>query len=192
MYQIWRIYLDFWGHDCKKWVWPTFGCKLGQSDPIVMQLKLGMSSHPLNVYKEFQIDISKPVEEKSWKRGRTDGQTDRRTDGHCNGIIRPLFKRAYKNVWTDFRDRPIMTKLARIHTPPIHKNLKNQITFRTLSIMLLTIFLSNNTSHNICYVRNSIIQMVVENQCFVFVFAHARSNIGHTLGMCNSRSINSS
>ena len=79
MYQIWRIYLDLWGHDCKKWVWPTFGCKLGQNDPIVMQLKLDMSCHLLNVYTKFQIDISKHVEEKSGKRGRTDGQTDGRT-----------------------------------------------------------------------------------------------------------------
>ena len=90
MYQIWRIYLDLWGHDCKKWVWPTFGCKLGQSDPIVMQLKLGMPCHLLNVYTKFQIDISKHVEEKSGKRGRT--------DGHCHGIIRPFFKRAYKKT----------------------------------------------------------------------------------------------
>ena len=49
VYQIWRFYLDLWGHDCKKWVWPTLGCKLGQSDPIVMQLKLEMSCHLLNV-----------------------------------------------------------------------------------------------------------------------------------------------
>ena len=79
MYQIWRIYLDLWGHDCKKWVWPTFGCKLGQIDPIVMQLKLDMSCHLLNAYTKFQIDISKHVEEKSGKRGRTDGRTDGRT-----------------------------------------------------------------------------------------------------------------
>ena len=58
----------------------TFGCKLGQSDPIVMQLKLDMSCHLLNVYTKFQIDISKHVEEKSGKPGRTDGQTDGRTD----------------------------------------------------------------------------------------------------------------
>ena len=80
MFQIWRIYLDLWGHDCKKCVWPTFGCKLGQSDPIVMQLKFDMSCHLLNVYTKFQIDISKHVEEKSGKHGRTDGQTDGRTD----------------------------------------------------------------------------------------------------------------
>ena len=64
----------------QKWVWPTFGCKLGQSDSIVMQLKLDMSCHLLNVYTKFQIDISKHVEERSGKRGRTDGQTDGRTD----------------------------------------------------------------------------------------------------------------
>ena len=46
-----------------------------------MQLKLHMSRHLLNIYTKFQIDISKHVEEKSGKRGRTDGQTDRRTDG---------------------------------------------------------------------------------------------------------------
>ena len=61
-----------------------------------MQLKLDMSCHLLNVYTKFQIDISKHVEEKSGKRGRTDGrtdgQTDRRTDGHCHGIIRPVFQ----------------------------------------------------------------------------------------------------
>ena len=60
----------------QKCVWPTFGCKLGQSDPIVMQLKLDMSCHLLNVYTKFLIDISKHVEEKSGKRGRTDGRRD--------------------------------------------------------------------------------------------------------------------
>ena len=45
-----------------------------------MQLKLDMSCHLLYAYTKFQIDISKHVEEKSWKRGRTDGRTDRRTD----------------------------------------------------------------------------------------------------------------
>ena len=74
----------------KKWVWPTFGCKLGQNDPIVMQLKLDMSCHLLNVYTKFQIDISKHVEEKSGKRGRTDGQTLPRhnTSRFSNGRIK--------------------------------------------------------------------------------------------------------
>ena len=61
MYQIWLIYLDFGGHDCIKWVWPTFGCKLGQSDPIEMQLKLYMLYHLLNVKTKFKIDILNDV-----------------------------------------------------------------------------------------------------------------------------------
>ena len=51
------------------------GCKLGQSDPIVMKLKLDMSCHPLNAYTKFQIDISKHVEKSPENSdGRTDGQ----------------------------------------------------------------------------------------------------------------------
>ena len=46
-----------------------------------MQVRLDMSCHLLNVYTKFQIDISKHVEEKSGKRGRTDGRTEGRTDG---------------------------------------------------------------------------------------------------------------
>ena len=61
-------------------VWPTFGCKLGQNDQIVMQLKLDLLCYLLNVYTKFEIDISKHVEEKSRKRGRTDGRADGRTD----------------------------------------------------------------------------------------------------------------
>ena len=87
-----------------KWVWPTFGYEQGQSDPIVMQLKLDMSCHLLNVYTKFQIDISKHVEEKSRKRGRTDGRTDGQTDGHCHGIIRPVFQNtmAQWSKWVSF------------------------------------------------------------------------------------------
>ena len=62
-----------------KYVWPTFGCKLGRSDTIVMQLKLDVSCHLLNVYNKFQIDISKHVEEKSGKPGRTDRRAGGRT-----------------------------------------------------------------------------------------------------------------
>ena len=57
------------------------------------KIKLDMSCHLLNAYTKFQIDISKHVEKKSGKLGRTDGQTD----GHCHSIIRPFFKRAYNN-----------------------------------------------------------------------------------------------
>ena len=65
-----------------------------------MKLKLDMSCHLLNAYTKFQIDISKHVEKKSGKLGRTDGRTDGQTDGHCHSIIRPFFKRAYKNEIT--------------------------------------------------------------------------------------------
>ena len=49
-----------------------------------MQLKLDMSCHLLNAYTKFQIDISKHVEEKSGKRGRTDGRTEGQTDGRTD------------------------------------------------------------------------------------------------------------
>ena len=62
-----------------------------------MKLKLDMSCHLLNAYTKFQIDISKHLEKKSGKLGRTDGRTDGQTDGHCHSIIRPFFKRAYNN-----------------------------------------------------------------------------------------------
>ena len=49
-----------------------FGCKLDQSDPIVIKLKLDMSCHLLNVYTKFQIDVSKHVEKV--RKTRTDGR----------------------------------------------------------------------------------------------------------------------
>ena len=60
----------------------TLGCKLGQSDPIVMTLKLDMSCHLLNVYTKFQINISK-CDEKSRK--SLDGRTDRWREGRTDG-----------------------------------------------------------------------------------------------------------
>ena len=45
-----------------------------------MKLKLDMLCHLLNAYTKFQIDISKHVEKKSGKLGRTDGWTDGPTD----------------------------------------------------------------------------------------------------------------
>ena len=49
-----------------------------------MQLKLDMSCHLLNVYTKFQLDISKHIEEKSGKPGRTDGRMDGQTDGRTD------------------------------------------------------------------------------------------------------------
>ena len=51
-----------------------------------MKLKLDMSCHLLNAYTKFQIDISKHVEKKSGKLGRTDGQTD----GHCHSTYKKI------------------------------------------------------------------------------------------------------
>ena len=63
---------------CKKGVWPTLGCKVSQSDPIVMKLKLDLSCRLLNVYTKLQTDISKHVEKV--RKTRTDGWTDGQVD----------------------------------------------------------------------------------------------------------------
>ena len=53
-----------------------FDCKLGQSDPLMIKLKLDMSCHLLNVYTKFQNDIGKHVEKSPENSdGRTDGRT---------------------------------------------------------------------------------------------------------------------
>ena len=91
MYQLWRTYLDLWGHACKKRVWLSLGCKVGKLEPIMMTLKLDMSYHPLNLYTKFQIDISKHVGKKYGKLERTN---------------RWKYRRAYKNI--------IMIDLTRI------------------------------------------------------------------------------
>ena len=54
----------------QKLVWLTFGCKLGQNDPIVMKLKLDMC-HLRNVYNKFEIGMLKKVR-KTQTYGRTD------------------------------------------------------------------------------------------------------------------------
>ena len=41
-----------------------------------MKLKLDMLCHLLNAFTKFEIDISKHVEKKSGKLGRTDRRTD--------------------------------------------------------------------------------------------------------------------
>ena len=45
--------LSLRGHDCKKCVRPTFGCKVVQSDTITMKLKLDMLCSLLNVFTKF-------------------------------------------------------------------------------------------------------------------------------------------
>ena len=65
----------FW----KKGVWPTFGCKARQSDPIAMKIK--HTANLLNEYIKYQIDISKYVET-SLK--NSDGLVDWQTDVWAN------------------------------------------------------------------------------------------------------------
>ena len=48
--------------NAEKQLWIIFGCKVGQSVPIVRKLKLDLWRHILDVYTKFQIDISKHVE----------------------------------------------------------------------------------------------------------------------------------
>ena len=50
-----------------KWLWPIFGCKVGQSGPIGIKLELDVLHHLLHVYAKFQTDISKHVEKKPGK-----------------------------------------------------------------------------------------------------------------------------
>ena len=81
MYHIWSIHLDLWGHGCKKWVWPSFGCKISKNVSIAIKLNLGMSCHIINVYTKVQIDIKQHFEKiKLGKHGRRDGRRDRPTD----------------------------------------------------------------------------------------------------------------
>ena len=50
-----------------KWLWPIFGCKVGQNVPIGMKLELDVWYHLLDVYGKFQTDILKHVQIKSGK-----------------------------------------------------------------------------------------------------------------------------
>ena len=50
-----------------KWLWPTFGSKVGQSVQIGMKLELDVWHHPLDVYAKFQTDILQHVQKKSGK-----------------------------------------------------------------------------------------------------------------------------
>ena len=38
-----------------KWLWPIFGCKVGQSVQIGMKLELDVWHHPLDVYPSFKL-----------------------------------------------------------------------------------------------------------------------------------------
>ena len=59
VYKIWALYTIFGAMKAEKCLWPIFGCKVGQSVPIVMKLKLNLWLHLLNVYTKFQIKPGK-------------------------------------------------------------------------------------------------------------------------------------
>ena len=63
-----------------------------------MALKLDLTCIKIKWYTKFQLNISKHVGEKCGKLWRTDGRTETRTDGHHHTIIRPVWRRAYKNI----------------------------------------------------------------------------------------------
>ena len=64
VYQIWGLYIILKAMNADKWLWPMFGCKVGQSVLIGMKLELDMWHHLLDVYAKFQTDISKHVQKK--------------------------------------------------------------------------------------------------------------------------------
>ena len=67
VYQIWSLCMIFKAMNADKWLWPIFGCKVGQSVQIGIKLELDVWHHPLNVYAKFQTDISKHVQKMSGK-----------------------------------------------------------------------------------------------------------------------------
>ena len=74
-----------------------------------MAFELYLTCIKIKWYTKFQINMSKHVGEKcgklwrtdgrtdGWMDGDPDGRTDGRTDGHHHTIIRPVWRRAYKN-----------------------------------------------------------------------------------------------
>ena len=46
LYQIWGLYIIFEAVNADKWLWPIFGCKVGQSVQIGMKLKLWRVTPP--------------------------------------------------------------------------------------------------------------------------------------------------
>ena len=101
----------------KKRVWLTFDCKLGQSDPIMIKLKLDMSCHWMYILSLKAISQSMLKKSPENSDGRTDGQTD----GHCHSIIRPFFKRAYKNYPTPYTKWHHMAKMVDFKYVSINK-----------------------------------------------------------------------
>ena len=67
VYQIWSLCIIFKAMNADKWLWPIFGCKVGQSVQIGMKLELDVWHNLLDVYAKFQTDISQHVQIMSGK-----------------------------------------------------------------------------------------------------------------------------
>ena len=69
VYKIGGLYINFETIYAEKSLRFIFGCKVGQSFPIVMKLEVDLWHHLLNICTKFRIDISKHVEKtrKTWK-----------------------------------------------------------------------------------------------------------------------------
>ena len=67
VYQIRSLCIIFKAMNADKWLWPIFGCKVGQSVQIGIKLELDVWHHPLDVYAKFQTDISQHVQKMSGK-----------------------------------------------------------------------------------------------------------------------------
>ena len=98
--QIWRIYLDLWGYDCKKRIWSPFGYKVRKIDPNAMKLKPDMSCHLLTMYIKSEIDMLTNTMK------NPNGRTDRRSDIAMAYIIGPFFKRPYKKYGKNAPNKP--------------------------------------------------------------------------------------
>ena len=72
---IWGLYTIFEAINAEKWLWPIFGCKVGQSVQIGMKLQLDVWHHLLDLYTKFQIDNSIHVEKKARKSSKNPKRT---------------------------------------------------------------------------------------------------------------------
>ena len=89
---MWGIYLDWWGHDCKKMHFPTFVHEVGQ----MTHWRWSSNLICLATYWMYILSV-KTCLKTGWKKP---GKSDRRMDGHWHGTIRLFFKQACKNLQT--------------------------------------------------------------------------------------------
>ena len=94
VYQIWGLYIIFKAMNAYKWLWPIFGCKVGQSVQIGMKHELDVWHQQLDVYAKFLTDISKHVQKKFRKTFRCLGAIITPTAQYVrfsNGRIKTVF-----------------------------------------------------------------------------------------------------